>query len=591
MPIVNADWSIDRATGDIRYIGNDHGGGSPSYATVIEFHRFLQDLADDAVSVGDDEVDITDENPSDRSTDNIITLLGNYNIDDTAAEHLYDGSIIQAGGDIIYDGFVNFGNAGVVIQVIQAGKVLADDWWNSNGGLNADANQGISHRFMLRTVSAGFDIDGRRLIGIARTYGNSYSEFLINGTSRGNNVFALTDATDLNNATAGGTVQEWGDIDNDNEGYTLLDVNGDTVNEDYYSQWDYGARSVNDFYEKTKYLSRDGSTSGLYQLPGELFRGITHEVDISSVGASGIDGDFDAVEPVQWGTPAALNDGTPPTNITGSGQMLAIDDVNVETSSKMWIQLLSGVVPTPGQAISGLISTAAIQMDSVPASVTTRTVSTPFVGQSTATAIIGAYGIGINTDDLTASDLLTDLTGATVQPPNNVTFTVGGLAGSSEDRVLVAPYDGVTLDNEGNPAIDKDQLTLDTTLNGATETAVVVTAAIPTDTPTTGTIRVVLDDGRNRRQTYTSYTGSTFTIASTDYQSPDDATAPTNVYVSYIDEAPAGTTVSFTSVYSSDRDLVVLVRDGGGTPIKQFITSAVLGSNGGSVTAIRTSDA
>jgi hypothetical protein len=51
------------------------------------------------------------------------------------------------------------------------------------------------------------------------------------------------------------------------------------------------------------------------------------------------------------------------------------------------------------------------------------------------------------------------------------------------------------------------------------------------------------------------------------------------------------TTETFTGVYSSNRSLVIKVRDGGASPIKEFITSGVLGSNGGSVTAIRTSDA
>ena len=94
MAFTEADWSITRSNGNIRYIGDDHGGASPSYATVIELHRALQDFADDASSSGDDQLDITDPTPSDRSTDNIITLLGSYNIDDTAAEHLFDGSII-----------------------------------------------------------------------------------------------------------------------------------------------------------------------------------------------------------------------------------------------------------------------------------------------------------------------------------------------------------------------------------------------------------------------------------------------------------------------------------------------------------------
>ena len=127
MAIVAADWSVDRQTGNIRYIGDDHGGTSPSYATVIQLHRWLQDLADNPTSSGDVELDVTDVNPSSRATDNLITLLGNYNIDDASSEHLYDGSIIQGTGgtEVYYDGIVNYGNASVQIQVIQNGAVLA----------------------------------------------------------------------------------------------------------------------------------------------------------------------------------------------------------------------------------------------------------------------------------------------------------------------------------------------------------------------------------------------------------------------------------------------------------------------------------
>jgi len=118
MAIVAADWTVDRSTKVIAYIGGDHDGtgGTPSYATVIEFHRWLQGLADDAVANGDDELDITNVDPSRRSTDNIITLINGYAIGDTEAEHLYDGSVIYSGGDEIYDGIVNFGNSDVQIQ-------------------------------------------------------------------------------------------------------------------------------------------------------------------------------------------------------------------------------------------------------------------------------------------------------------------------------------------------------------------------------------------------------------------------------------------------------------------------------------------
>ena len=85
---IPGDWTITRASGNIRYIGDDHGVGDESYATVIELHRALQALADDASSTGDDELAIYDLDSSARSTDNIIRLKGAYNITDVEAEHL-----------------------------------------------------------------------------------------------------------------------------------------------------------------------------------------------------------------------------------------------------------------------------------------------------------------------------------------------------------------------------------------------------------------------------------------------------------------------------------------------------------------------
>jgi len=233
MAIVAADWTVDRTTKKIAYVGGDHDGtgGTPSYAPVIDFHRWLQSLADDAVAAGDDELDITNVDPSRRSTDNIITLINGYTLDETTtptnktSEHLFDGSIIQGGGTDIWDGIVNFGNADVQIQVIQNGEVIVDDYWNYAGaGLNALAQAGISHRFMIKTRTSGTDIDGRRLIGTARRFGNTYSEFTINGTARGNNVLALTDSNDLNNETAEATVSGWTTITNTTPGYVGLDV-------------------------------------------------------------------------------------------------------------------------------------------------------------------------------------------------------------------------------------------------------------------------------------------------------------------------------------------------------------------------------
>ena len=568
MAMVDADWSVDRATGNIRYIGDDHGGASPSYATVLEFHRWLQDKADDAVSSGDDELDITDTDPSSRSTDNIITLKGSYNIDDGASEHLYDGSIKQGTGvtEAIYAGFVNFGNV-ETIQIIQNGAVLADDWWNQVlTSADPRSATGISHRFMLKVRTGGANVDNRKVIGISRRFGYTYSEFTVTSATEGNNVLALSEVTDLNNATAIGTVAGYTSITNTTEGYNLIDVDNNGVDEAYYSEWDANTptNSINDLYERAKWLTREGSASTLYGLNGELFRGITHQIPYGT-----LSGTFDEGNELTW--------------TGGTGQVLA--DNGTDT---VWIQLLTGSAPGNSVAISQTVPDAASATTTGTA--TTRSLSFPFIGASTGSAIIGGYGVGIQTNDLTNNDTLFDLTNTSVNPPNNVTFTVGGIV-SGEDYVLVAPALGT--DVNGDPAINQGQLGLQNALTTDNITSVVVDATIPSDTPASGTIRVVDNDGFDRKLDYSSYTGSTFTITTTNGQedfATVNANATNDVYITYIDKLATATSESYTAVYSTDRDLVVIVRDGGGTPIKQFISAATFGSANTTVTAIRTSD-
>jgi hypothetical protein len=559
MPIAN-DFEI-QADKDIRYIGAAHGASGAGYYTVIEFHRWLQDLADDAAAAGDDFMDITEDTPSDRSTDNIITLLNGYNLDDTSAEHLYGGSIIQAAGATIYEGVKVFANPGMDMQIHQNGAIIANDFWNSipfgTGliGINPDSANGISHRFCLKVRTGGADIDGRRIICQTRVWGKTYSEFKINGTSRGENVAALTYADDLNNTTIIGTIAALTNITN-TEGFRSIDVDNNAVAENYYSEWNLDGESINDFYQRIKWLQRQGSASTLYGLTGELFRGITHEITTDTA-----TGTFDAVEAVAWSG--------------GTGRMLAINSVGAPT--KMWIQLLTGVAPTDNQVITGGNSGATCQVN---VTVTERTLSFPAAGVSTGSALIGGYGFGIEASDLSANDKVFDLTNTQRQAPNFVTFTVSNLVAG--DRVLVGPEDGGELDT--------NQMSLNGALSGAAVTSVVVTGAIPSDTPSTGTIRILRTSGFYSRHAYTSWAGSTFTIAATDFSS-DTAPNATEVYISYIDGTAAGSTMTFTGIYSADRDLFIRVRNGGGSPkIKTYETTATLGSAGGSASTSRISD-
>ncbi len=545
------DFSVS-VTGDIRYVGT-----TPNY-TVIELHRFLADLADDAVAAGDDLHDITDATASERSTDNIITLLPPYNIDDTAAEHLYDGSITQSNGDVVYSGLVVVGSVTPTteLQIVQNNTLLTNYWGT---GLNTDPAANILLRVMVKTRDAGADIDGKRLRVQARELGDSYAEFSLTA-GLGNATAAIFTSTDLNNQTAEATIAGFASIVN-TEGLNLIDVNGNGSTEPYYSQWDTGTQSINDLYERTKWLQRRGSAETIYGMSGELFRGITHSFDYDNEAS----GPFAQNEVVTFGNGA-------------TGAVLALDDAGATGS--LYIQLLTGVAPSDNDTITGGTSGATADVDG---SVTARTVSPAFIGASTGSAIIGAYGIGVQTDDLTASDQLFDLTNTLQVPPNNVVFVVNGLV-VGEDRVLVGP-------ENGGGGLDEAQDTINGALS-AGATSIVVTTAIPSDTPAQGTIRV-FNGSTYDRIAYSSYTGSTYTVDAIEHPTgiPNAIADAANVFISYIDKLAAATSESFTSVFASSRTLFIRVRDGGGSPIKPFETTGTLGSGGGSSTAIRTSDA
>jgi hypothetical protein len=567
---IAADFSVERATGNIR-----HTSGTNTY-TVLELHRYLQALADDPAASGDDELDITDVTPSERSTDNIITLLNGYNIDDTAAQFLYDGSITQDDGDTIYAGLIVVGTveSGTQIQVVQNNTVYTSFWGTTPTAINSDSANSVITRFLVKVRTGGTDIDRRRLRVVARELGDTYDEFLLT-CGDGNNTAALTTSVDLNNQTAAATIATWASDISNVEGFQQLDVDNDGFTEDYYSQWDSGVRSINDLYEYGKWLTRRGTASTIHSMNGFLFRGISHSFNYDGESS----GPFVEDENLSWGTGATA----------GTGKILALDDNG--TTGTIWIQRLTGALPTDNLTITGGTSTATALVNGT---VTERTVpKQSFLGTYTGTALLGAYGIGLLVSDLTAADRLVDLSGTTRNPPNLVTFTVAGLT-VGEDRVFVAPWDGSTLDDTGNPVPQTDQFALQTTLNGGSVTSVVVSTAIPDDTPTTGTIRVVNDEGYEVRLVYTAWAGSTFTVTSANFSGSgetDSATAGNDVYITYIDKLATGSTESFQSIFDGDRDLMVRVRDGGVSPIKTFVAPSSLTSGGGSITAIRTSDA
>lgn len=568
-----------RTDKSIRYIGGAHGTATANYVSVYELHRWLQDLADDASSSNDDYLDITIPNPSDKKFTTIIELLNTTKLDDAyttpASEYIYGGSIIQtvSGQEEIYDGISVVANRGVVVNVIQNNAVLTNKFWNTvpNGetfaGLNADPANGVAMRFMVKVKSAGAMIDNGALLFTTREWGKTYSEFRIPSTGRGVNVVPLTYADDLNNTTASGTVATWSTIANLTAGWNAVDVNQDAANEYYYSKWNRDTYTINQFYERMKYATRNGETTTLYGIPGEMFRGITHAIDIGTP-SGGTFAEGGATN-LSWGSGATA----------GTAKILANDTTN----HVLYVQLLTGVVPGNGVTVTQGAVTATTAGSNA---VTEKPVSAPFCGASTGSSLVGAYGFTLEYADLAVNDKITALDGTTRQPPNNVTFTVNGI--QSGWYVLVAPYDA------GN--IDYNQLTLNGTLSGAAVTSVVVNEAIPANTPSSGTIRLKRADGSYTRHPYSAVnTGTkTFTITSHNF-STNNATSGADVFISYIDQAASGTSISFNTVQTQNQTLYVEARFGGTGPnytdsIKPAKTSGVLGSSGGSATVSAVSD-
>lgn len=569
-----------RTDKSIRYIGGAHGTATANYISVYELHRWLQDLADDASSSSDDYLDITIPNPSDKKFTTIIELLNTTKLDDAyttpASEYIYGGSIIQtvSGQEEIYDGVSVVANRGVVVNVIQNNAVLSNKFWNNtpNGetfaGINPDPSNGVAMRFMVKVKSAGSLIDNGALLFTTREWGKTFSEFRIPSTGRGVNVVPLTYADDLNNTTASGTVATWSTIANLTAGWNAIDVNQDSANEYYYSKWNRDTYTINQFYERMKYATRNGETTTLYNIPGEMFRGITHAIDIGTP-SGGTFAEGGATN-LSWGSGATA----------GTAKILANDT----TSHVLYVQLLTGVVP--GNAVT--VTQGAVTATTAGSNaVVEKPVSAPFCGASTGSSLVGAYGFTLEYADLAVNDKITALDGTTRQPPNNVTFTVNGV--QSGWYVMVAPYDA------GN--IDYNQLTLNGTLTGAAVTSVVVNEAIPANTPSSGTIRIKRADGSYTRHPYSAVnTGTkTFTITSHNF-STNNATTGTDVFISYIDQAASGTSISFNTVQSSTQTLYVEARFGGTGPnytdsIKPAKTSGVLGSTGGSATISSVSDA
>lgn len=198
--INNSTFSI-AANGNIRQAAAFVAGTSVRHST-LELHAWLQDLADNPATVGDDLVSILGTNPSElagkrnASRPMAVTLLPNINIDDATAQWFRFGSIEQNGGNDLYTGLKVIGSLvpSSPIYILQNNAKLTKYW--------ADADVDTAFQILVKAKTAGTLIDDGDVTVYSRKYGQSYSHFDVNLAAGGEQPAALATALDGNVNTA-----------------------------------------------------------------------------------------------------------------------------------------------------------------------------------------------------------------------------------------------------------------------------------------------------------------------------------------------------------------------------------------------------
>jgi len=581
MALTKTDWSV-AANGDIREVAGT------SQHQVIELHRFLMDLLDDSAATGDDLVAIDNAIiPSVRSTDNIIALNAPYNVDATVMQRFYNGSVAYNGGADQYSGLQVVGsvNAGTTqLQIVQNNALLTNYWGT---GLNNVGN--ILLQICVKTRTAGADIDGKRIRVQARETGDTYAEFEVT-LGDGVGVAAIFTSQDDFYQTAPATIATWTTIAFA-EGYAPLDVNNDATNEFYYFEADKDIYTTQQLFERAKWVMRRGSATTIFGLNGELFRGVTHQIAVDTI----VGAPFTQSEVLTW------TEGT----TASSGVLLAAD--NLTTPTTIWIQLLTGIAPTNNTVMTGGTSSATMAVN---VTVTSRTLnSNCFLGNFTG-ALTGAYGAGVTPAQLSATDSLRALDNVSRNPPNNVTVVATGLVSgdiifAAETKTHTTTASGahslgdttltlasgipVTYDTVGRIVINgiehvftgytgtsvtiaapgllagltggeavtvtqfyNDRFTTITpagTVNGTGDTIVEFSAAIGSNWPTSGKVRLWDGVDRYDEYSYSAISGAQLTGISPALTQDYNAVAG---YIPYVSETAAGSQISKTIVYLAD---------------------------------------
>lgn len=255
---IGDDFSVN-GSGDVR-----HTSGTTVYS-VLALHAWLQDLADDASSTGDDAVSILSLNPSkldgprDAGVASRLNLLTTYNLDDTAVRFINFGSVKQASGDTLYSGLKTLGSvvAASPVYIVQGTTKLTKYW--SDGHI----------QIMIKAKDAGALISGGTVRVFSRKYGQSYSHFDVDLSSGGENPAALSTAVDSNVVLSEGAAAALSTKVAITVGDTSQDLGNGNGSKLYKGTITLSSGcTVQEAYQYLQYITREDSAATINSEPG-----------------------------------------------------------------------------------------------------------------------------------------------------------------------------------------------------------------------------------------------------------------------------------------------------------------------------------
>lgn len=458
------------------------------------------------------------------------------------------------------------------------------EWWPEAGTQHIDV--------LIKVKEAGTEINGAQITVFLRHYpsgGNAdlYDHFGIDLTSGGRNAVPLATSPDLNNTTAHATISDYSDITIAfvNGTLTYSGVSGPFTNLESVSQAVSGATGV--FIKQT-------TTTGAGTMTLGNVVGTFNNTNVITGGTSGVTATPSSILTEAYTTPKAFTQGTEYNYSVIIGCATRVLS-QVYEYLKYVTRIGSTFTMYPTATAQGGTITHTTKQGQLyirahednqtsPTNTFSPVKPSPF-GTFAGGKFFGAQGVWI--ENMASSDIqafqLIDSGGTTRTPPNQQSITISNLL--SSDRVAVfRTTSGTTINKAMYTAASG---------NSSGNSTFVVNESIPSDTPTSGSIRIVdtsdTSATRETRYTYTSWSGSTFSGLSPTLDRTYTATDDT-AYVPYIDTTASGTSASVTVIYNTDRTILVRVRRKASVAILPFETTGTFSSTGYSTSAIRTTD-